>query len=122
MKDFIYNEMMVHVGVCTNKQPERVLLISNSADGFVAEMKKHDGIAYDVIAASTSALREAEDAKYDVIISELDSDAAVLAHYNRVLKVDGLLVSKHPSLDDVAANTTMMQVLGKYTKSLCPLT
>jgi len=120
MKEFIYNEMMIHVGVCTNKVPENVLIISDNAEGFVAEMNKHDGISYDVIAANGAALREIEDAKYDVVISELDADAAVLAHFNRVLKEDGLLVTKHPSLDDVNANKVMMEILGKYTKIIMP--
>ncbi|MEA1983849.1 MAG: spermidine synthase, partial [Campylobacterota bacterium] len=29
MKDFKYNEMMVHVALCTNKNPQNVLIISN---------------------------------------------------------------------------------------------
>jgi len=120
MKEFIYNEMMVHVAVCTNKTPENVLIISNNADGFVTEMKKHDGISYEVIAATAAALREVKDSAFDVVISELDSDAAVLAHFNRVLKDDGLLVTKHPSLDNVEDNKQIMQILGKYTKIIMP--
>ena len=121
MKKFIYNEMMVHVPVCTNKTPENVLIISDDADGFVAEMQKHDGIAYDVIKADINALRDAEDAKYDVVISELESDAAVLAHYNRVLKEDGLLVTTIPSLDDeIDENKKIMEILGKYAKIIMP--
>ena len=120
MKDFIYNEMMVHVGVCTNKNPENVLIISSNASGLENEMKKHSEMACTVISADINALRDLNDAEYDVVISELESDAAVLAHYNRVLKEDGLLVSKHPNLDNVADNKSMMQVLGKYTKVIMP--
>jgi len=120
MKKFIYDEMMVHVPVCTNKTPENVLLISNDAEGFENEMKKHDGIAYDVIKADINALRDIDDAKYDVVISELESDAAVLAHYNRVLKEDGLLVTTIPSLDEVQENKRIMSILGKYAKIIMP--
>ena len=121
MKNFIYNEMMVHVGVCTNKNPENVLLISDDATGFEAEMKKHDDIAYTVIAAKIDALRDVADASVDVIISELNADAAVLAHYNRVLKEDGLLVTTIPSLDDnIDENKQTMSILGKYTKVIMP--
>jgi len=120
MKNFIYNEMMVHVPVCTSKDPQNVLLISDNAEGFTAEMQKHDNIAFDVIAANSDALRATKDSAYDVVISELESDAAVLAHLNRVLTDDGLLVTTHPQLDDVEANTTMMQILGKYTKIIMP--
>ena len=120
MKKFIYDEMMVHVAVCTNKNPEKVLPISNDADGFVNEMKKHDNIAYDVVNADISALRDATDGIYDVVISELTSDAAVLAHYNRVLKEDGLLVTTIPSLDEVDENKKTMEILGKYAKIIMP--
>jgi len=120
MKKFIYDEMMVHVAVCTNKNPEKVLLISSDADGFIKEMNKHDNIAYDVVNADINALRDAGDGAYDVVISELNSDAAVLAHYNRVLKDDGLLVTTIPSLDEVDENKKTMEILGKYTKIIMP--
>jgi len=119
MKKFIYDEMMVHVGVCTNKNPQNVLLISSDADGFVREMKKHNDIAYKVV-SDLNGLREEEDAAYDVIISELDADAATLAHYNRTLKEDGLLVTTIPSLDAVDENKRIMEILGKYTKIIMP--
>jgi len=119
MKNFIYNEMMVHVGVCTNKAPQNVLLLSENADGFVAEMDKHDNIAYEVI-SNLDGLRGADDKRYDVVVSELGSDAAVLAHINRVLKEDGLIVMNIPSLDEVEVNKQTMQILGKYAKVIMP--
>ena len=119
MKKFIYDEMMVHVGVCTNKNPQNVLIISNDADGFVNEMKKHNDIAYKVV-SDINGLRDAEDASCDVIISELEADAAALAHYNRALKEDGLLVTTIPSLDAVDENKRIMEILGKYTKIIMP--
>ncbi len=121
MKDFIYNEMMVHVGVCTNKKPENVLLISDNVADFENEMKKHDGIGYTTINAKIDALRDVADDSCDVVISELNADAAVLAHYNRVLKEDGLLVTTIPSLDDnIDENKQTMSILGKYTKVIMP--
>jgi len=120
MKEFIYNEMMVHVALCTNKAPEKILIISDNADGMVAEVAKHDGIHCDVIAANLDALRNAEDAKYDVVVSEMDADAAGYAHMNRVLKEDGLLVTKHPSLDSVEENKQIISILGKYAKIVMP--
>jgi len=120
MKDFIYNEMMVHVGVCTNKNPQNVLIISDNADALSSEVQKHDSIASKSIATNMNALRDLEDGAFDVVISEMDADAAVLAHYNRVLKEDGLLVTTHPSLDNVDENKTIMQILGKYTKVIMP--
>jgi len=120
MKDFIYNEMMVHVGLCTSKNPKNILIISNNAAALVTEVQKHDAISCDVISANINLLRDSKDGVYDVVISELDSDAAILAHYNRVLKEDGVLVTTHASLDNIESNKTMMQILGKYTKILMP--
>ncbi len=120
MKNFIYNEMMVHVPLCTSKDPQKVLILSDNTDAFEAEVAKHDNIASEALAANIDALRGAADNEYDVVISEIDADAAVLAHLNRVLKEDGLLVTTHPSLDNVDANTTMMQILGKYAKIIMP--
>jgi len=120
MKEFIYNEMMVHVALCTNKAPENILLISNNADGMVAEVAKHDGINCDVISTDLNALRDVEDGKYDVVVSEMDSDAAGYAHINRVLKEDGLIVTKHESLDNIEENKQVMSILGKYAKIVMP--
>jgi spermidine synthase len=120
MKDFIYNEMLAHTALCTNKNPKNVLIVSDNAAGLIAEVQKHDDVSCDAISANIAALRGLEDAGYDVIISELESDAAILAHYNRILKEDGLLATVHPSLDDVAANKSMMQILGKYAKIIMP--
>lgn len=120
MKEFIYNEMMVHVALCTNKAPENILIISDNADGMVAEVAKHDGINCDVIAANLDALRNAQDGKYDVVVSEMNADAAGYAHMNRVLKEDGLLVTKHPSLESVEENKQIIGILGKYAKIVMP--
>jgi len=120
MKNFIYNEMMVHTPLCTNKTPKSILIVSDNSAGLIAEVQKHDDISCDVISANINALRDAKDAQYDVIISELESDAAILAHYNRVLKEDGLLVTTHPSLENIEQNKSMMQILGKYAKIIMP--
>jgi len=120
MKEFIYNEMMVHVALCTNKAPQNVLIISDSSAGMLSEVQKHDGIDCDVISANMALLREAKDNAYDVVISELGSDAAVYAHINRVLKDDGLVVTTHTSLDNIEENTQTISILGKYAKVVMP--
>jgi spermidine synthase len=43
-----------------------------------------------------------------------------LAHINRVLKEDGLVVLKHPNLDEVEANKKLMQIMGNYFKIIMP--
>jgi spermidine synthase len=121
MKEFIYNEMMVHVPLCTHKEPKNVLIISSNAAGLVAEVQKYmEDISCDVISCELNLLREAKDDTYDVVISELENDAVVFAHINRVLNEDGLCVVTHPDLDDVEANKNIMQILGKYAKVVMP--
>jgi len=120
MKSFIYPEMMVHVPLCTNKNPQNVLIISDDAKLLEQEIQKHNDINSCVINSTLDALRDVEDASYDVIISEMSGDAAALAHMNRALKEDGQLVMKHPSLEQTDENKSLMQILGNYFKVIMP--
>lgn len=120
MKEFIYPEMMIHVPLCTNKNPQDILIISNEADKLIQEVQKHYEVSADVISSNLDALRETKDSKYDVVICELGVDATVVAHINRVLKEDGLVSLKHPKLDDVESNKTIMSELAKYFKIIMP--
>lgn len=120
MKSFIYPEMMVHVPLCTNKTPENVLIISNDANLLIQEVQKHTDISSSVISCSLDSLRDLNDASFDVVISEMSGDAAVVAHINRILKEDGQLVIKHDSLEETQSNKVLMQVLGNYFKVIMP--
>jgi len=113
--------MMVHVPLCTHKEPNNVLIISSDAAPLVVEVQKHiDDISCDVISADVNALREVADSKYDVVISELGNDAVVLAHINRVLNEKGLFVLPTFSLDDVDENSKLFSIAGKYAKIVMP--
>ena len=120
MKNFIYNEMMVHVPVCTNKDPKKVLLISDSAEALEAEVVKHRGLESKTIQCGLGEIREEKDTNYDVVVCECAEDPAVMAHISRVLKEDGAVSMLHPSLDKVDENKSMMQILGKYFKVIMP--
>lgn len=120
MKEFIYPEMMVHVPVCTNKIPQNVLIISDNADLLSAEMQKHRDIGSSVIACNLDALRDVADASADVVVCEMNGDAAVVAHISRILKEDGQLSITHDSLDDTQSNKILMGVLGNYFKVIMP--
>ncbi len=120
MKNFIYNEMMLHIPVCTSKDPQNVLIISNDSTDLVKEMNKHTAIAHKTIACGVEALREEADSAYDVVVCESANDAAISAHISRVLKEDGLVSMVHPSLDNVQDNKSIMQILGKYFKIIMP--
>ena len=120
MKNFIYNEMMVHVPVCTSKDPQNVLIISDDTSALETEMQKHNAIAFKSVQCGLDGLREENDAAYDVVICEAGEDAAVMAHISRVLKEDGLVSMLHPSLEKTEENKSMMQILGKYFKVIMP--
>lgn len=120
MKNFIYNEMMLHVPVCTSKAPENVLIVSNEASALEVEIQKHDSITSKSIACGLDGLRDESDASYDVVVCEGELDAAGMAHVSRVLKEDGVASMQHPSLDNTQENKSMMQILGKYFKVIMP--
>lgn len=120
MKNFIYNEMMVHVPLCTNKDPKNILIISDNATDLEKEVLKHNEISSKSIACGIEAIRDEADDSYDVVISESKSDAALLAHISRVLKDDGLVSMVHPSLENIEENKSIMQILGNYFKIIMP--
>jgi len=121
MKESIYSEMMVHVPLCTNKNPQNILIVSDNASNLLAEIEKHNDINSTVVPATLDALRDIEDDKFDVVICEMQNpDAAALAHMSRILKVDGQLVLNHPPLTDVEGNKSLMQILANYFKIIMP--
>ena len=120
MKEFIYSEMMVHVPVCTSKEAKDVLIISDNADMLSAEAARHGESSVKVIGCSLNEISSLGDNAYDVVISEMDSDAAFFSQVSRVLKDDGQFASTHKPLDDVDANKSMMKTLGNYFKVIMP--
>ena len=120
MNTFIYPEMLVHIPLCTHKNPKEVLVMSANSEQLESEFSRYKDITTKTIAATLDAVRDAEDASADVVLLEGSLDAALLSHVSRVLKEDGLIVMQHPSLDDVEANKQVMQVLGNYFKIIMP--
>lgn len=120
MKKFIDSEMMIHIPLCTHKEPKNILIISDNGEDMANEVKKHDSIESTVVKANLDSLRDIEDKSFDVVVSQMGADAAVAAHINRILKDDGLMVSSHPDLDDTQANKTFMQILANYYKIIMP--
>jgi spermidine synthase len=120
MKEFIYPEMMVHVPLCTSKDPKKVLMISENASRFAKEMLKYKGVKTKAIEPCLDAISNLEDGLYDVIICEMESDEKLLAQIERISKEDALLCITHPSLDEVDANKVMMKNLARYFKVIMP--
>jgi len=123
MKTFIYPEMMVHVAMCTHKNPRSVLLASDNAGLLNGELARYREIETAVIPAGDllDALRGCADKSADVVlIDALTDDSAALAHVNRILKEDGLCVLRHPDLDQHAQNVSLMQIMANYFKIIMP--
>ena len=120
MKSFIYPEMMVHVPLCTSKNPQNILIVSDDADLLNQEIQKHHEINSNIVTCSLDNLRDLSDASVDVVICEMDGDAAVIAHINRILKEDGQLSISHNPLDDTQSNKVLIKVLGNYFKVIMP--
>jgi spermidine synthase len=120
LKDFIYPEMMVHVPLCTHKDPKNVLLFSDDAAKLQREISRHENISATTVQVSLDNLRCANDASFDVIISEAVCDATSIAHMSRALNDEGLLVTVHPSLDNVDENKSIMQAMAHSFKVIMP--
>ncbi len=123
MKTFIYPEMMVHVALCTHKLPTSVLLASDNRELLLGELSRYRESAVTSVSSANllESFRNAEDKSVDVLlVDSITDDSAVIAHINRILKEDGLVVMQHPSLDEIGANTSLMQILGNYFKIIMP--
>ncbi len=122
MSNFSHDEMMVHVPLCTHKNPKKILVISDTFESLMRELERYNNIDVKAVQAlrALEALRLEADAVYDIVIFEAQSDAAMLAHMSRVLKEDGLVTLCHPDLEDVEANTSVMRVLANYFKIIMP--
>ncbi|RUM63175.1 MAG: spermidine synthase [Sulfurimonas sp.] len=122
MSNFSHDEMMVHVPMCTHKNPKKILVLSDAYENLMCELERYQGIDVKALQSlkALEALRLETDATYDIVIFEEQGDTAVLAHLNRVLKEDGLISLCHPDLDNVEANKNVMQVLGNYFKIIMP--
>lgn len=119
-KAFVYNEMMVHVPVCSHKSPKSLLLISDNAEGITKELSRHSGIS--VTQGGLDAIGSGADNSYDVVL--IDSSAvisrATYAHLNRIVKEDGLVSCLNDSLEDEAASKEQIDALGEYFKIVMP--
>ncbi len=120
MRENTYAELMVHVPVCTHKEPKNVLIISDNASAMMDEISKYNNIDATAIGTDVDALREIDDKSFDVVVSEADIDPVTTAHINRVLKEDGLASFAPFDLENVEQSTEKFKELGKYFKIAMP--
>jgi spermidine synthase len=120
-----YNEMLIHVPLCSHKNPENVLIITDDATGTATETARHDDMNFTTLAISkgNAMISDAADDSFDVIIfdTELSLDKAFLAHLNRVTKSDALIVSKIDGfMSNLDSTRATMQALGEYFRIVMP--
>jgi len=120
MKDFIYNEMMVHVPLCTHKEPENILIISDDSEKLENEVKKHINIHSKAIKCSLEEISKLEENTYDVVVTQANTDPLFASQINRVLKEDGIMVTVHPDLEQVEENKALINTLSSYFKIIMP--
>ncbi|SFV53936.1 Spermidine synthase [hydrothermal vent metagenome] len=120
MRENTYKELMVHVPVCTHKEPKDVLIISDDASSMIDEVAKYNTINTKTINKDLDTLRELENESFDVVISEAAIDPVSTAHINRVLKADGLVAFAPFDLENQEQSKTKLKEIGKYFKIAMP--
>jgi spermidine synthase len=119
-KEFIYNEMMAHIPVCSHKAPKSLLLVSNTPEGIKAELARHIGL--NVTVGGLDSIATGADNAFDIVLIDSDSEIsrATYAHLNRIVKEDGLVAALNSSLDDEAKTKEQLNALGEYFKVVMP--
>ncbi len=120
MQKKIYNELMVHIPVCTHKEPHTLLIISNEGFGLLDEVAKYKTIEAKVIDTDLESIRDMKEKSFDVVISEAPIDATHMAHINRVLKEDALAVFAPFDLSSEQESKAKLEEIGKYFKIAMP--
>jgi spermidine synthase len=91
-----YNEMITQVGLCSHPAPEKLLIVSDY--GFDELTSKHldvKDVQLVTLDDSFDFVRDAQEKSFDLLIinsSKYSEDKIFIAHCNRVLKADGILV------------------------------
>ena len=119
-KEFIYNEMMAHIPVCSHKAPKSLLLISNAPEGIKTELERHKGLS--ITLGGLDSIAGGEDNSFDIVLidSTAEISRATYAHLNRIVKEDGLISSLNASLDDEEASKVQLSAIGEYFKVVMP--
>jgi len=91
--NYAFNEMMVHVPLCSHKEPKNILVVGECDEDFKKEISKHK--LANVEYGDTSIITSKNDKNIDVILFAQGSvDAELLANIDRILKDDGIISFK----------------------------
>jgi len=122
MKEAIYTEMLVHVPICTHKEPKNILFIGGDAAALESEAAKYGTIDAKTINDDVEALRDIDRNSYDIVIAEAPCDTVALAHIARIVKEDGLIAVGRIDLDDEEETRALLGELTKSFKIAMPYT
>ena len=112
-KELIYNEMMVHVGVNTHKEPKDILVVSESC-GFIGEIKKHDCVE-SINTIKEGEIELQESGKFDIVfVDGIVESEKFFDEVSRVLKSDGVMITDGGSyVNDLEEHKNLLKVAGK---------
>lgn len=86
-----FNEMIVHVPLCTHKEPANVLIIGNADEDLKEQVAKHNYIS-NVQFGDETLLTSKNEKNVDVIIfTDVKPDELLLANVQKVLKDEGVI-------------------------------
>jgi len=84
-----FNEMMVHIPLCTHKEAKNVSIVGTVSEGLKKEASKHTGNIEFIDLATFNAKNEKD---VDVLIfTDINMDQILLANIQRVLNNDGII-------------------------------
>ena len=97
-----FNEMMVHLPLCTHKEATKVLIVGSNNEDMKAQAAKHNKVS-NIEFGDTSIITSKSEKNIDVIIlTDVKIDELLLANISLILKEDGLIAfpSKAVSRDE----------------------
>ncbi len=95
-ENYAFNEMMVHVPLCSHKEPKNILVVGNIDEDFKNELGKHslENVEY----GDSSIITSKDEKNIDIIlVTDSNVSAELLANIDRILKDDGILSFKSTS-------------------------
>jgi len=91
MSKTAFNEMMVHLPLCTHKEASNVLVIGTADEELKANAAKHNKTS-NIEFGDASLLTSKDEKNIDVVIlTDVEIDELLLANIERVIKDDGLI-------------------------------
>ena len=86
-----FNEMMVHLPLCTHKEATKVLIVGSNNEDMKAQAAKHNKVS-DIEFGDTSIITSKSEKNIDVIIlTDVKIYELLLANISLILKEDGLI-------------------------------